>query len=359
MKKLFFLPLLFVLSACAGPITVSPQGNNLELQQEIQRGRDLAYQRFITDRDRIFNITFPIMAANADFCRNKTSPTIGMTAWNIHSVTTAYRRAAIGLYNLQERLAVQSVADNSPAAVAGVTSGDFIVAVNGQSIPAGANALKTAAMVLKKSSYTPAELLLERKGNLIRAVVSPVTACNHPVVLDYDSASSSDINAFTDGERIVISKGIVRFAENDAEIALVIAHELGHIAMSHVNKKQQNAMAGTIGGLAIDSLLAAAGVSSGGQFTQMGQNLGAMSYSVPFEQEADYVGMYFMARAGYHTGRVADFWRRMAAENPRSIRQNGSHPTSPERFLAIDRTHAEITRKKSAGAALLPNFKER
>ena len=189
---------------------------------------------------------------------------------------------------------------------------------------------------------------------MINAVVQPVKVCAYPVLLDY---SSTDINAFADGSRIVLSKGIVRFTRNDNELALIVAHELGHNAMGHIDKQKINTLAGGLGGIALDALLSSAGVYSGNEFGKLGQELGGEAYSVEFEQEADYVGMYFMERAGYNSRGVADFWRRYATETPKSVSKRTTHPTSPERFIAIEHTHREITGKKTRGEALIPNLK--
>ncbi len=347
---------LLALTACAGPVTLAPQGSSLEIRQETEREKEIAYKRIIEDQDLVFNVSFPILAANAGFCGDKTAPSFGMTAWNLESVRPEYHQAVASLYNLHARLAVQHVAPRSPAARAGIHSGDFIVAINGTDIPHGDKARKTADEALRQGGYRQADILLERNGSLINASVQPVTACNYPVVLD---SESNDINAFTDGKRILLSKGILHFAENNNEVALVIAHELGHLAMHHIDKQRENAMVGTIGGLAIDSLLAAAGVNSGGQVGQLGQELGARRFSIAFEQEADYVGMYFMERAGYNSSFVADFWRRAAAEMPKSVSMGADHPTTPERFLAIERTHREIALKKSRREELVPNFQQK
>ncbi|MFH1158752.1 MAG: M48 family metallopeptidase [Pseudomonadota bacterium] len=350
---IFAFCLLF-LTACAAPATMSPQSTSLEIRQEALHEKELAYKKIITDQDRIFNISFPLMAANAGFCGGRTAPAFGLTAWNRASVNPDYSQAVATLYNLHARLAVQHVADKSPAAKAGIHSGDFIVAISGRSLPHGQPARKTAYELLHLAGYNPVDILLERKGKPIKAVVRPVKVCDYPVQLDY---SNNDINAFTDGKRIVVSKGIVRFAENDAELALVIAHELSHNAMGHIDKRMQNTMTGVIAGLAIDSLLTAAGVNSGGEFSKAGEDIGSQSYSVEFEQEADYVGMYFMERAGYSTKGVADFWRREASEMPGSVSTRSSHPTTPERFLAIERTHREIAAKKDRDEELVPNLK--
>lgn len=359
MKKNFFQGLfgvfgVLVLAACAGPVTMSPQGSGLEIQQETLREKELAFKQLIRDQDRVFNIAFPILAGNADFCRDAVVPSIGMTFWNLESEKPEYHQAAASLYNLHAQLAVQHVADKSPADRAGIRSGDLVVAINGQGIPHGRTARKTAYEAVVQAEYSPIDILIERRGKLINTVVQPVRSCAYPVVLNYDD---TEVNAYADGSHIFVAKGILRFAENDHELALVIAHELGHNAMGHIDKQRSNAMVGGIGGLAIDALLASAGVNSGNEFGRMGQELGAQSYSVEFEQEADYVGMYFMERAGYNSSGVADFWRRFAIESPKSVSARVDHPTSPERFIAIGRTHSEISRKKASGQKLVPNFK--
>lgn len=178
--------------------------------------------------------------------------------------------------------------------------------------------------------------------------------CGFPVGID---DKDKEINAHTDGNKIIISRRMLEFVNNDNELALVVGHELAHAALQHVGKATQNAALGQIGGFALDQLLASQGLNTGGQFSQLGGGIAQARYSVAFEQEADYVGMYFMERAGFNTAGVANFWRRMAANDSRTITQRSSHPTSPERFVAIERTQKEIAAKKSAGQKLVPNLK--
>jgi hypothetical protein len=352
-KHLVPLLLSFLLSACAGPMTQSPQGSAAEIGEETARQKETAYKSILHDQDHLFNISFPLMAANTAFCGTKTTPGIGVTFWSVYTVSPAYKKAAEALYNLYGALAVQFVADRSPADRAGIRSGDLVLAIGGHGIPMKPNARKLAQETLENAGDNLVDITLERRGRRFTVTLQPLRLCDYPVVVDYEN---NDLNASATGESIIVDKGMMRFIQNDDELALIIAHELGHNAMGHIRKKKQNTLAGQIGGLAIDTLLAAAHVPTGGEFSRTGASLGNGAYSVAFEQEADYVGMYFMERAGYNSSHVADFWRRYAAENPGNISKRDSHPTSPERFIAIGRTHAEIARKKAHHLPLEPEL---
>ncbi len=75
-----------------------------------------------------------------------------------------------------------------------------------------------------------------------------------------------------------------------------------------------------------------------------------------FEQEADYVGLYFLARAGFPLDGAGDYRRLMAANNPLSIIVRSSHPTAPERFVAIEKTIEEIKVKRAMDQPLVPEY---
>lgn len=353
MKKLIApLGLAFLLSGCVGPVTMAPQGNAFEMAQEVAKQKALAYERNVAEEARLYGIAFPLLAANADLCGQNLRPSFGMTVWSIYNVANEYKQTAANLYGLDGQLAVQTIAPHSPAVRAGLSPGDKLIALNGQELN-GPSARKIMQQALEGAGLRPSEIVFDHKGKVQSSLIKPANICSYMIGID----PTSVVNAMADGKTIIVTHGIMRFAENNDELALVVAHELGHNVMGHINKQRQNSLAGSLGGTALDAVLAAAGVSSGNQFGQLGGQLGASAYSVQFEQEADYVGMYFMARAGFDTTNVADFWRRMATENTASIEHNTSHPSSPSRFLAIERTSAEITAKKRAGQSLTPNFK--
>jgi predicted Zn-dependent protease len=114
---------------------------------------------------------------------------------------------------------------------------------------------------------------------------------------------------------------------------------------------------GALGGAVLDVLFAAGGVNTQGTFTDTGGDVGAAMFSRQFEAEADYVGLYFVERAGYSIGGVEEFWRRMAVDHPRGIRFAYTHPTTAERFLGLAAARDEILAKRAAGQPLTPNLR--
>ena len=63
-------------------------------------------------------------------------------------------------------------------------------------------------------------LTVSRNGSVENIELTPTEVCAYPVVV----GNTDDVNAYADGQKVVIAKGMMRFVENDDELALVIAH---------------------------------------------------------------------------------------------------------------------------------------
>ena len=98
-------------------------------------------------------------------------------------------------------------------------------------------------------------------------------------------------------------------------------------------------------------------VPTGGAFMKHFEKAGARAYSVEFEREADYVGAYYAARAGYDISGTENVWRAFALEDARSISLTTDHPTSPARFVFMRKTIAEIEDKERRHLPLMPELK--
>lgn len=178
--------------------------------------------------------------------------------------------------------------------------------------------------------------------------------CNLRVEL---SPEAEGLNAHADGKKVVLSPEMVNFAKSDTHLAFVIAHEYSHNIMEHVAAAQKNVALGAGVGILADILASSQGMDTGGKFTEIGAQAGMLRYSPAFENEADYVGLYILARAGYPIEDAPDFWRQMSIENPDALYVRSTHPTNPERFIAMRKTIDEIKAKQKQKLPLLPQFK--
>ncbi len=118
---------------------------------------------------------------------------------------------------------------------------------------------------------------------------------NLPTQIKFKVIETDDINAFASGENeLCVYTGLLKFVANDAELAGVIAHEIGHIVNNHVAKQSVvNAMTSTaIANANIDYRLKAG--------ANVANNLSMLKMSRSEEYEADITGVDLMTKAGYN-----------------------------------------------------------
>jgi Zn-dependent protease with chaperone function len=343
------LPLL----ACAGPVADFPTIDASEIREERQRQVNDHLRTYIAQYARLFSIYDRVARANTEYCP-RVGPRHGFIAVTTHELPEGYRLAGRSVLALErERPTVIVVADGSPAARAGMAVGDVLLAFNEETIPQHEEARDWMAEKLERVSLSRLRVSALRDGQPLSLEVSPVAGCAYPIRLQ----TQTDVNAWTDGRRIVFHSAMLRVAQTDAELAHIVGHELAHITLGHIRKEQANRVAGTIGGFLVDAALATVGLDTRGGLMREFGNAGARAFSKDFEREADYFGAYFIARAGYEPREAEALWRAMGQEHPRSIRFAGTHPTSSERFILMQRAIAEIADKRSRGLPLRPELR--
>lgn len=354
-QKLFPLMVL-LLAACATPQTRMPTTAQQDVDFETQKQMELVIEAWLQEQGRLQTVSSKILTSGAPLCGEEVAPYFGVHAWNIDDVAPDWRMPAATRYGLDDTLRVAFVVPGSPADVAGLKQGDVIVSLNDKPIVLGKEAKKLYDENLRGAAKLgTVDFVVRRESTEQRLQVIPVNACDFNTRL----ARGSEKNAYADGKNIVIYQGMMEFFKTDDEVALVVSHELAHNAMKHLDAKQTNATIGGLLGLVLDVAAAVGGVNTNGNFSKLGSGLAAGAYSVQFEQEADYVGLYFMKLAGYKIDDAANFWRRMAMADPRAITMKSSHPTSPERFVAIETVVQEIEGKLAAGQPLEPEWKNK
>ncbi|WP_293347019.1 MULTISPECIES: M48 family metallopeptidase [unclassified Microcoleus] len=138
----------------------------------------------------------------------------------------------------------------------------------------------------------------------------------------------NNINAFaTMGGFVYVNKGLMAAADNEAELASVIAHEIGHISARHSIKQMRQ--------MAIASGVASATGLSGSRAVQIGVELALRRpHSRQAEYEADQLGLQTMGRSGYAQSGMVDFMKKLLNKpSPPSILS--THPATSDRIAAI------------------------
>ena len=150
---------------------------------------------------------------------------------------------------------------------------------------------------------------------------------------------SDEVNAFAlPGGFFYVNKGLLLVADNEAEVAGVMAHEIAHVAARHALENQTKA--GLLEYLALGTSIFLGGIP--GMIFQNTAGLGLlgafMKFSRSAESEADKLGVQYMWAAGYDPSAMATMFEKLEAKNKKKpgliSRAFASHPAPPDRRAA-------------------------
>lgn len=153
----------------------------------------------------------------------------------------------------------------------------------------------------------------------------------------------NSINAFaTMGGFVYLHTGLIKTADNEAELASVIAHEIGHIVGRHsITQLRNTALA--------QGLLSAAGLDTK-TWVQLGVNL---AYNLPNsrkdELEADRLGLNNLAEAGYAATAMISFMGKLAQQGGSIPAILSTHPATSDRILALQKQLNSVNNKHNQG----------
>jgi predicted Zn-dependent protease len=151
---------------------------------------------------------------------------------------------------------------------------------------------------------------------------------------------TDELNAFAlPGGFFYVNSGLILAADNEAELAGVMAHEIGHVAACHVAREQTRS---NIANLATIPLIFVPGGWAVYQGTQAALSIAVpltfMKFSRNFESEADFLGMEYMYKAGYDPQSFISFFEKVEAlekKKPGTLAKAfASHPMTPDRVAA-------------------------
>lgn len=342
MRLVFLLLVLFGVTSCGTPKSATPIADAAATRAEAKLQRESALREYFELAQRLSRISGPIQRANAALCEEKVRALFGFSVGASGSYKTAEWQEAFDAVTggPHTHPIVTTISGSMPASEA-LKLGDVLLSFEGKETAGLKSISDIAGKIQAGEDY---ELKIRRKGKTRLVTLSPAIACDYPAQLQ----ESSRINAYADGKAVYVTKGMMRLAAKDQELALVLAHEFAHNIRKHIEAKQTNAMGGAILGAVLTGV-------TGINMIGVGANVGASAFSQEFEEEADYVGLYLAERSGFDMADAEFFWRRMAINHPSSIHLAGSsHPSTAKRFVAIRMAAEEIARKRQEGLPLVP-----
>jgi tetratricopeptide (TPR) repeat protein len=143
------------------------------------------------------------------------------------------------------------------------------------------------------------------------------------------------------GGKVVVYTGILPVTQDEAGLAVVMGHEIAHAIAEHGGERISQGLLAQVGSLALDQALSRKPeetrqlwMAAFGIGVQVGVLL---PYSRTHEREADYLGLVFMAMAGYDPNRAVSFWERMAGKHGGNSTTEflSTHPSHQTRIAEI------------------------
>ena len=331
-------------AGCA-PTTEVTQADGVAIAQETGTKHEAILEE-LSHLDLLNRVAWPIRAKNAELCKEHVKESYGLTLIKRETLPKNDRPAWQKVFNSKGRILVLNVVKGSPAWYAGLRRGDTIL------------------NDYENKGYRILEF--RRTKHKREVMIKPFPICNFNI----EYREEDTLNASTDGNNIYITKGLIQFVNNNTELATVIAHELAHniewncikragnyfpIIPATVRTATNKRLLGIIKNF-IEQLLIG---TVADEVRDRLFDIDNPSSNKNCESDADYIGLYLMARAGFNTNDAIIFWKRLTGEKPKIIEYAESHPTPAERVTRLVETHGEIQQKLKIQprASLLPERK--
>jgi hypothetical protein len=302
-------------------------------------------RNIVTAQERLYRVAGPLLVRNTDLCKGNARNLLGFTAKNRYSWGTELSDAAAPLFGMDEGLQVMGVLTGSGAARVGVRRGDRLVSAEGKIFAQGQSAERQAAIILVPmvKAKNSIKLVVKRDGADLPLTVPLTRACDYSIEL----GNADNVNAYNDGRRVMITRGMMRFTQTDDELAYVLAKEMAHNSLSHAARQN---MSGTVADV-IDNLMRVHP-----DLTAMSGSSGIRPTPQELDAAADTLALYMVARAGYNVDGEIGFWTRLATQYPASVLNGYTaiHPATAYRMDVMRTIVADVKSKQAARQALAP-----
>jgi len=161
---------------------------------------------------------------------------------------------------------------------------------------------------------------------------------------------SDEVNAFAlPGGFFYVNKGLILAADNEAELAGVMAHEIAHVCARHAmeNERKMEVMDyGMLAGILLGGPIISNVLYNGGSFFE---GMAFLKFSRGAEEEADKLGVQYMWAAGYDPGAMATMFEKLEAKNKKK----------PGSISKMFQDHPAPADRRASALALAARFPER
>jgi hypothetical protein len=153
---------------------------------------------------------------------------------------------------------------------------------------------------------------------------------------DWAVVPSGQANAFVDLSRnLYIFSGLLRYVNDDNQLAVIVGHELAHLERGHIGKKAAVGLCVSLLTLAAEIVITQG--QSNGELSKLVTDLVIGKFSRDQEREADYFGLKYCQLAGYDIEKGANVWLDIGSNAPASLTKSllSTHPNSAERLARL------------------------
>lgn len=197
----------------------------------------VSLRSFAAQQVHLAAIADRIGEASANSCEKPRMVT-GMLLHDLSGYDPAVRSAVASAFSMRDGVGVLQIVAGSSAERAGLRIDDEILAIGNRSIvdPSAADARKSYARIERVTALLDAalnegdaDLVVRRAGTIMHVTLSAQRGCGGQLAL----ANSGEVNAWSDGDHVMLTTAMMRLAQSDDELAFVIAHEMAHNILGH------------------------------------------------------------------------------------------------------------------------------
>jgi predicted Zn-dependent protease len=158
---------------------------------------------------------------------------------------------------------------------------------------------------------------------------------------EFNLLDDKQLNAWCmPGGKVAVYSGILPITKDDTGLAVVMGHEVSHALAGHGNERISQAMVAQYGGAILGSTISNDKLAAiFEQVYPVGAQVGLLAYGRKQELEADQMGLYLMAMAGYNPNQSIAFWNRMEAASSGVQKQPeflSTHPGPGNRIAQLN-----------------------